>query len=115
MITLFENFNEPDLRKISKFVLCIKNNKNDFTKGNYYKVDGIFGDPHRAIEEFGINEFMPVECISKVLVLNDKNIKKEFFVNRKYYKHVGFDIYSKDFFDFFEISEISDEIDKYNL
>ena len=103
------------MRKISKFVLCIKNNKNDFTKGNYYKVDGIFGDPHRAIEEFGINEFMPVECISKVLVLNDKNIKKEFFVNRTYYRTAGYDIYSKNFFEYFEIPEFSDIVDKFNI
>ena len=62
MITLFENFDKPDLRKMSNIVRCIKSIKS-FKKGNYYKVDGINGDPERAIEEFGINDYVPVECI----------------------------------------------------
>jgi len=111
MIKIFEDFKKPDLRKIGKYVLCIKDHKNSFTEGKYYKVDGMFGDPQRAINEFGMNDYMPVECISKIFILNDKNRREEFFVNRKYYKNAGFDIYSKDFFKYFEITEI----EKYNL
>ncbi len=115
MITLFEKFKEPDLRKIGSYVLCIKNCKKNFREGKYYKVDGMFGDPQRAIEEFGNNEFVPVECISKIFILNDNNKKEEFFVNREYYKNAGFDIYSKDFFEYFEIPKFTDKIDKFNI
>lgn len=116
MITLFESFNKPDLRKIPKYVLCVKNCRKGFTKGKYYKVDGMLGDPKRAIEEFGNNEFVPVECISKIFMLNDKNSKEVFFVNRKYYKNSGFDRrFIKDFFEYFEIPEFSDKIDKFNI
>jgi hypothetical protein len=115
MITIFENFKEPDLRKIGSYVLCVKNYKKNFTEGKYYKVNGMFGDPQRAIEEFGINEFVPVECISKILILTDKNKKKDFFINKEYYKNPAFFSHSKNFFEYFDIPKFSDKIDKFNI
>ena len=75
MITIFENFNNPDLRKMSKFVRCIKPIKS-FNSGNFYKVDGMKGDPERAINEFGLNDYLPVECISNIFLIgaSTKNI-----------------------------------------
>lgn len=116
MITKFNNFeNKPDLRMIGEVVKCIKTIPKNFKEGNYYKVSGMYGDPQRAIEEFGINDYLPVECVSKIIILNDKNIKKEFLVNKKYYKTVGSTIYDLDFFEYFEIQEFEENRKKYNL
>lgn len=112
MITIFENFDNPDLRKMSKIVCCIKSIK-FFKKGNYYKVDGMNGDPERAIEEFGINDYIPIECISNVFIFYD-NKKYAFTVNSKYAHKI--DVFKQVyFFDYFKIPDFSDNIDKYNL
>lgn len=115
MITKFQIFENADLRKIGKIVKCIKSIPKNFKEGNYYEVVGIYGDPQRAIEEFKINDYVPVECVSKVFILNDKNVKKEFFVNRNRYKDAGFTIYALDFFEYFEIQEFEKNREKYNL
>jgi len=113
MIIIFENFYKPDLRKMSKFVRCIKSIKS-FSPGNYYKVDGTRGDPERAINEFGLNDYLPVECISNIFLLGDDNKKYSFMVNSKYahkkdiFNHINF-------FEYFEIPEFTEDVDKYNL
>lgn len=112
---IFEKTQKPDLRKIGEYVKCIETIPKSFKEDNFYKVDGIYGDPHRAIEEFNMNNYVPVECISKVMIIDDKGRKREFFVNKDYYKNAGFDIYSQNFFEYFEIQEFEQKKDKYNL
>ena len=106
MITLFESFKKPDLRRIGKFVLCIKDYEDKFTEGKYYKVRGFRGDPQGAVEKYGINDYLPVECIAKILIW----WKDDF----EYFK-VNADSELPSFFDYFEIPEFSDEIDKMNI
>ena len=113
MITIFENFDKPDLRKMSKIVHCIKSIKY-FKTGNYYKIDSMRGDPQRAIEEFGINDYLPIECISNIFIFGDDNKKYSFAINSKY-DHKK-DLFNKiNFFDYFEIPEFAEDTDKYNL
>lgn len=109
MITLFEDFKEPDLRRIGKYVLCIKELSFHFTKGKYYKVLNFDGDPQGAVEKYGINDYLPVECISRVAIYDDYNKLKEFRINIIRYADL------LKFFDFFEIPEFSEQMDKYNL
>lgn len=111
MITLFEKFkNEPDLRKIGSVIKCIKNSKH-FTDGHYYKVTNLYGDPQRAIEEYGINDYCPVVCISLVEIVGDDGEKYN-FRNSHYYNNASS---IGDFFENFEIPEFSENMDKFNL
>ena len=112
MITLFENFNNPDLRRIGKYILCIKDYyyptlPGHFTKDKYYKVRGFYGDPQGAIEKYGINDYLPVECIYRVVIFDDNNEEQNFKINVIKYLPA--------FFDYFEIPEFSDKIDKFNI
>lgn len=71
MITKFKIFEKkinylplPDLRKIGEVVLCIKDLYLwNFKKGKYYKVVNFTGDITLAINRYGINDYLPVECI----------------------------------------------------
>lgn len=58
---------EPDLRPLPSRVIC-HYSFSVFIEGEIYDVSGAYGNPQRAIEEFGINDYMPLECIS-ILVL----------------------------------------------
>ena len=107
----FDEFNnKPDLRNIGVVVKCIKNYYNNFKKGNYYEVKGFYGDPHRAIEEFGIADYLPIECINKIILIGDNKKRKEFAVNKKRYIT---STNSPDFFRYFEPTGIDTK--KYNL
>ena len=80
MITIFESFINPDLRKMSEYVLCIKDfhlydfTENDrrrkkfanFNKGKFYKIKNYYGDPQAAIEMYDIYDYTPIECIGRV-------------------------------------------------
>jgi len=115
MITIFENFNEPDLREIGEFVKCIKSYRK-LKKNNIYKIKGMRGDPQGAIEKFGINDYVPVECIS-MIEIDEDNIGPshkiyKFGVNYKYYKNFS---HLPHFFDYFELMEESTIAKKYNL
>lgn len=113
MIKLFEDFNKPDLRKIGTFVLCVKDHKKFFIEDNYYKVFGCYGDPEEAIEKYGINDYMPVECIYRIGIYTKDNHIIEFKINSSVHSklNAGF----PDFFEYFEIPENSDVIDKFNI
>ena len=134
MITIFEDWKNPDLRRIGEYVLCIqdydvqkdkydgyiktinhkkwKEEVRTYIKGNYYKAVQYSGDPEGALEA-GIEDYLPVEFIRTVIILDENNEKDEFLVNRKYIKSLGgAEVY--DFFDYFEITELSDTT-KYNL
>lgn len=110
MKKLYEFINKPNLRNIGIVVKCIKDYYNNFKKGNYYEVEGFYGDPHRAIEEFGIEDYLPVECISKIILINDNKKRKEFAVNKKRYTTSH---NSPEFFKYFEPTGIDTK--KYNL
>ena len=107
MITLFEDFKNPDLRRIGKFVLCIKDYEDKFTEGKYYKVRGYFGDPQGAIEKYGINDYLPVECIYRIKITDNDGDFDYFKIK------IENDLPS--FFEYFEIPEFSDEMDKMNI
>jgi hypothetical protein len=115
MITRFKIFesNFPDLRLITDLVRCIKNYNTIFKKGEVYEVVGTYGNPQRAIEEFGIKQGMPMECISTIVIKNNKD-KAFNFKNNSSVK-----IWGK-FSDYFEL--LTDEemkyyrdVKKYNL
>jgi len=110
----FKDFN-PDLRKIGQYVLCINDirrarvkNEYYFKKGDYYKVTNFTGDPQGAIEKYGINDYLPVECISTVFIVGEDNKGHEFWIKSQHPS-----IYN--FFKYFEIPEFTENIDKYNL
>jgi len=116
MITIFENFENPDLRRIGEYVLCIKDYGYDdwalFKKDNYYRVVGCIGDSEGAIR-IGINDYVPVEFISMISILAENNITNEFNINiNGKYKT---DKWNCDFFEYFEIPEFTNDITKYNL
>jgi len=108
MITLFEDYNSPDLRKMSTLVLCTKNYKKivsddviKFEKGKAYKVLGMYGDPQGAIEKYGIVSYVPIECIHRVIMFDNENIKFSFDIDN-FLKH-------------FEILDIPKDVEKYNI
>lgn len=111
MITLFEKFNNPDLRKMSTYVLCIKTYKSVFKKDSYYKVDGMYGDPQGAIEKYNIRDYVPLECISRVLIVDDNNKKVNFKVSENYNRMAD----QPSFYEYFDIAEFSDTASKYNV
>jgi len=113
-IKKFETYKDPDLRKIGPVVLCIKDYKKNtiFKKDSYYKVDGVYGDPQGALE-IGINDYLPVEFIGRVVLIDENNNREQFVVNIKNkYVTTGFE-YS--FFEYFQIPEFSEQIDKFNI
>lgn len=116
MITIFEDFNNADLRKMPKYLKCIKNKGLPFTKGNVYKITGMWGDPQRALEEFGIKDFMPVECISYVSVFGGDNKNHNFKVGVSYGINTTFP-YVFEFFEFLNEKEekLYTTTDKYNI
>ena len=67
-----EEQDQPDLRRMTGKVRCIKINQMSFVaeKGKIYNLGRMFGDPQRAVEEFGINDYLPIQCISKVEINN---------------------------------------------
>ena len=74
------------------------------------------GDPQRAVEEYGIDDYLPIECISVVEIqLLDKFDNEWWFRVKKHnqlnpnYKNIPL------FFDFFELMEESKNVEKYNL
>lgn len=86
--------------------------KTTFKAGNIYKVVKQLGDPERAIEEFGINDYVPLECIGTVLIEGEiAKLNYPFFVNGKYYGYSS----SPDFSEYFEVMEESNIGKKYNL
>ena len=96
-----------DLRNVGRSVKCIKSltslSGDVFIKKRFYDVISMHGDPQGAIEKFGINDYMPVECIKTISVLGTDG--KEYHLKMKrslpdYYLY---------FFDFFEIIEEEDE------
>jgi hypothetical protein len=111
MITIFENFRKPDLRELGEFVRCIKSYNHAFIENNVYKIVKAFGDPQRAIEEFGINNYVPIECVSIVHIKDDYDIVHKFAVNYERYKNW----HKSHFFDYFELMEESTIAKKYNL
>ena len=101
-----------DLRKIGKVVRCIKDIENKFNKDSYYNVYSFYGDPLGAIN-VGINDYLPVEFISMVLILDNNNKIEQFIINvNNKYETFGYKLL---FFEYFEIPEFSDDYDKYNI
>jgi hypothetical protein len=106
MIKLFEDFNKPDLRKMSTYVLCIKNCGPNFKKGAYYKIKGMYGDAQGAIEKYKIYDYVPIELIIKVVIIDNFKFEKTFKINS--------------FFEYFQILETEEDefikdTKKYNL
>lgn len=115
MITKFKIFESknPDLRAMSEYVRCVKDTTG-FRKDNIYKVIKQFGDPQRAIEEFGINDYMPLECISAVHIEDDIKSTSRFIVN-DYYNNKEWEKTYRYFLDYFEPMEEANIGKKYNL
>jgi len=62
---------------MTHWVKCVRDypekGKKIFNEGEVYEIDGMFGDPQRAIEEFGIEDGMPLDCISFVSIKKNEN------------------------------------------
>lgn len=103
---------KPDLRGLTIYVKCIKNTK-DFKINRVYKIENVYGDPERAIREFNINKYLPIECTAVVWVFGDDDKVHRFVVNPHYSNnnYQG----SKLFKDYFDLLEYSDKINKFNL
>lgn len=115
MITKFKLFEskKPDLRPMSQYVECIKDIEG-FKKGNIYKVIKQFGDPQRAIEEFGINNYMPLECLAAVHIENDDKSTVRFIVSN-YYNNQEWEKTYRYFTEYFKPMEEAFYGKKYNL
>jgi len=100
-----ENLNDPDLRRIHGSVKCIKSIPRLFTKNKNYKIKGLYGDPQRAVEEFGINNYLPVDCMSAIEIFSNTGSLINFRVSNRY----GFFKNIRSFFEFFEIIEVEDK------
>jgi len=110
MITIFESYKKPDLRRVDDIIMCIMDYKGKvikFEKGKSYKVSGFYGSPQEAIEEYGITNYLPIECISKIIVLDDKKNKVEFNIGN--YSHLP------NFLDYFYVPEFTNDTHKYNI
>jgi len=123
MIKTFEKFEEYYMQRVSPFVKCIKSLKSkSITKDSYYKIDGYYGDPQRAMEEFGINDYLPLDCISGMVIVNDKK-EKEIFKNNRTVKGYNNQFNSERvpiFFNYFKMIEGEElemviNVNKYNL
>lgn len=121
MIKIFEEFKRPDLRKVNFFyVKCIKNYPNLFSIGEGYKIIHMYGDPQRAIEEFGINDFMPLECVSNIELRGNDGKEYLFTVNKGYYNNQYSLKSSGNFYDYFDLMteeecRVYKDAEKYNL
>lgn len=130
MITRFEKFREPDLRRIGSAVFCIKDfylkiNKKSlahskgteiqFYKDKYYTIKMCYGDAQGAIEKYGL-DYMPVECINRIVILDENSIRFEFEVNidNKFPKFSNNVEYPK-FFEYFTIPAFTSDSNNYNL
>jgi hypothetical protein len=119
---IFENKN-PDLRRLTKWVKCIKEPPNKrykkvFIENNYYEVYSTYGDPERAINEFGINDYVPMECVSTVVLVGSNNANYKFWNNESRYEKDRYAIGI--FWDYFDLITDEEEkkledINKYNL
>ena len=104
---LNEQSYKPDLRDIGTRVRCIKNYPNDmiykpyFKKGDVYNIIGMWGDPQEAVEKYGIEGYLPIECISVVELRKDETGKEKFKVNSE--KYPVYQNYMPDFFQYFEL------------
>ena len=105
-LKFFENSEVPDLREMTPYVKCIKSLHTKFHKDSVYKVSGARGDPQRSIEKYGINDYVPLACIS---VAKINNIL--FKVSEKYKSGEGL----LDFYEYFELMDESYDTEKYNL
>ena len=111
MITIFEKYNTPDLRRVDDILMCIKNYKGkviNFEKDKSYKVCGFYGSPQDAIEKYNILDYLPIEYIDKVIMFDDKKNKIEFKVNN-YYNHLPY------FLDYFYVPDFTNDTHKYNI
>jgi hypothetical protein len=104
----FKEFNKPDLRQIDEVVLCIKNFYDLFSKGEYYKVRNFSGVPQGAIEKYGINDYLPVECMRTIYIIGNDGKKHEFWIHSV---HPSIN----NFFKYFKIPEFTNSMKKYNL
>ncbi len=99
-LKLYEQFRygrEPDLRRMTNIVRCVKRNYEPyFTLNRYYDVK-IWGNPQRAIEEFHINDYIPVECVSKIRIKSNRSDSLELDLSKK--QDYNF------FFDYFELAD----------
>jgi len=116
MITIFEAYKNPDLRMIDDYVMCIKNYHKKykdrnviFKKGNSYKVAGFYGDAEKSIEKYNINNYLPIECMNKVIMFFDDTKKmQEFDINNNYNE-------LPNFLDYFYVPEFTNDTHKYNI
>ena len=118
MITKFNIYEsttkqDPDLRIMTEYVKCIKTYKK-FKKGSIYKIVKQMGDPQRAIEEFGIEYGMPLECLKSVYIRDDDAELRRFIVNDEYENFEWLETFDY-FSDYFELMEESETSKKYNL
>jgi hypothetical protein len=112
-IKTYENNTLPDLRRLTNWVRCIKDPPNKrygryYMKGNIYKVESIQGDPERAIEEFKINEYLPLECISTITINGHK-------FRTKYQKSIFESDVIGDFWSYFELLSEEEELMQNNM
>lgn len=111
MITVFETYKNPDLRRVDNILMCIKDYKGkviNFEKEKSYKVDGFYGSPQEAIETYGIMHYLPIECMNKIIIFDDKKNRQEFHVNGYYSK-------LPKFLDYFYVPEFTNDTHKYNI
>ena len=130
MIIIFEKFRSPDLRKIPEVVYCIKDfyfkyikdtqahtkgTVINFFKDKYYDVKGLYGDPQGSIEKYGINDYVPVELINRVVLEDEYGSRYEFEINLdEKFPRFGNKKFPN-FFDYFEIPDFTVSTKNYNL
>jgi hypothetical protein len=81
----------PNLNPVPKNVRYIGDDINLFWRNDRFKVIELFGNPQRAVEEFGINDYLPIECVNKVVLCSiDTNMKFKIDINLflKYFEAV---------------------------
>lgn len=89
-----EQTDNPDLRPITRYVMCKKTFFNYYKKGKLYKVTRLQGDPQRAVEIYGINDYMPVDCVNKIYIKSDNGLTYCFKLTPdSFFKY--FDFYDK--------------------
>ena len=70
----------------------------------------MYGDPQGAIEKYGIRNYVPLVCISRVLIVDGDN-KVHFKVSENFNNKVNL----PSFYEYFEIAEFTDDTSKYNV
>jgi len=86
----WESFN-PNLNPIPEKVRYIGDDINLFDNNDTFKVIELFGDPQKAVEVYGINDYLPIECVNKVVLCHtDTNMKFKIDINLflKYFEAV---------------------------